>query len=231
MKLIQGFWQRLLLLIMLFVAGIILTGGIQYLLTAMSDKTIAVLRISVVCQNLLAFIIPAVLTAVLITRLPADFLKIRKLPPLKPFLICLGLTIAVQPLIEGVNWLSQQLPWPDEVLALEAQAEAAVKALIGAPTPGNIIISILIIGVLAGLGEELFFRGAMQNIFASHPMSAHLAIWLTAMIFSLMHGQMVGFVPRMLLGAGFGYAVRWTGSTWTAVCCHVLNNTLAVLFL
>lgn len=229
MKLSLTFWQRIALLLMLFVVGAMLTGGIQALLGAISGKQLAIARITVVCQDLLVFILPALITALLLTRLPADFLCLRTLPRGRQLLLWLGATLVAQPIVEGIDLLCKKLPWPDAVLKLETLANDSVASLLGAPTVANIIISLLILSVLTGLSEELFFRGALQNIFRSRPMSAHLAIWLSAIVFSLMHFQPIGFVPRMLLGALFGYAALRTNSTWTAVACHALNNALALL--
>lgn len=229
MKLSLSFWQRIALLFMLFVVGAMLTGGLQMLLAALTDKQQAVARITVVCQDLLAFVLPALITALLLTRLPADFLGLRSFPRGRQLLLWLGATLVAQPIVEGINALCEMLPWPEAVLKLEAIANESVAALLGAPTAINIVICLLILSLLTGLSEELFFRGALQNIFRSRPMSAHLSIWLTAIIFSLMHFQPIGFIPRMLLGAMFGYAAVRTNSTWTAVCCHALNNALALI--
>jgi membrane protease YdiL (CAAX protease family) len=58
----------------------------------------------------------------------------------------------------------------------------------------------------------------------------HAAVWITAFIFSAIHMQAFGLVPRMLLGALFGYMAVWSGSLWLAVLAHALNNSLTTLF-
>lgn len=228
MKLSLSFFTRLVLLFLLFMLGLILTGGMQFLVMRLTDNAVAATRITMVMQDLLAFILPALITAMLITRLPADFLQLRKGPGAWPMVLFAGGLIVGLPLIEWTNALCEQLPWPQSVLDLEAAAESAAAAVIGPPTGANPLVAILIVGVLTGVAEELFFRGALQRILATRPMSVHAAVWLTAVIFSLMHGQPVGFVARTLLGAWFGYAAALTGSLWTAVILHALNNSLAV---
>ncbi|MDE6391000.1 MAG: CPBP family intramembrane metalloprotease, partial [Duncaniella sp.] len=96
-------------------------------------------------------------------------------------------------------------------------------------TAGSTIASILIVGVLAGLSEELYFRGALQRLLATSPLGAHTAVWVTATLFSLMHMQFYGLVPRILLGALFGYLFLWTGSIWLPVIIHALNNSIYIL--
>ncbi|MDE7335330.1 MAG: CPBP family intramembrane metalloprotease [Muribaculaceae bacterium] len=230
MKLSLSFWQRLMQLASLFVIGVALTAGAGYLLQHLSANTLAIGRITIVMQDLLAFILPAIITALLLTRLPADFLRLRRLPRGRQLLLYLSATVVLQPIIEGINKLCEILPWPEAILRMEHAAQNEVLALIGPVTSANIIISLLIIALLTGLAEEIFFRGALQGILQSRPMSTHLAIWLTALIFALMHGQMVGLIPRTLLGAFFGYATVRTDSLWTAIACHALNNALALTF-
>ena len=113
--------------------------------------------------------------------------------------------------------------------ALEESNRTQIKILLGEPTIGSLIMSILIIGLLTGLGEELFFRGALQNIFRTRPMNPHYAIWITAVIFSALHFQFYGFLPRVLLGAFFSYLIFWSGSIWLPIFAHTLNNSLVVI--
>lgn len=216
-----------MLLFSFLIVGLILSGSLGVLLGRLTDNALAVTRITIVCQDLLAFVLPALAAAMLITRLPADFLCLRKLPSLK--LAGFGvLTLVVSiPAIDGLNQLCGMLPWPQAVLDMEAAAETATMAILGPHTGANLIVALLIMSVLTGLSEELFFRGALQNILASGA-GKHFAIWMAAVIFAAMHGQAVGFLPRTLLGAFFGYTLVWSGSVWLAVFCHMLNNGLAL---
>lgn len=93
---------------------------------------------------------------------------------------------------------------------------------------GGMICGVLVIGVITGIGEEFFFRGGLQRLFG-RVMPAHIAVWVAALIFSVMHFQFFGLLPRLLLGAVFGYLYLWTGSIWVAVLAHALNNSLVVL--
>lgn len=92
---------------------------------------------------------------------------------------------------------------------------------------GDLWVNLIVIALVPALAEELLFRGWIQGSLARVlPISA--AIWITAAIFSAIHLQVIGFVPRLLLGAGFGY-LRWrTGSIWPAVFAHFVNNAVAV---
>ena len=229
MKLSLSFSQRFILLVLLLVLGLLISGAMQTLLSHVSDNTVAVARISAFAQGFLAFILPAVVLAVMVTRLPAEFLMIKKLPGLKSLCLAVGALLVSFPAIEYISHLCSLMPWPQEVIEFETQAEAQTMKLLGFHNLPNLLVSILVVGVLTGLAEELFFRGALQRLFQTRPMSVHAAVWITAVLFSIMHVQMVGFIPRMLLGALFGYAAIWTGSLWTAVILHILNNTCVIM--
>jgi hypothetical protein len=88
---------------------------------------------------------------------------------------------------------------------------------------------VFLIAFIPALGEELFFRGALQQIFQNKK-NAIMAIWLTAFIFSAIHFQFYGFVPRFLLGAFFGYLLVWSGNLWLPVLAHFANNAIAIVF-
>lgn len=96
---------------------------------------------------------------------------------------------------------------------------------------GEFIAGILVIGILAGLGEEVFFRGVLQPKIQIYTGNAHVAIWLTAFIFSAIHMQFYGFFPRLVLGAVFGYLYLFSGSLVYPVIAHILNNTFTVVLI
>ena len=93
----------------------------------------------------------------------------------------------------------------------------------------ELLTGILVIGVFAGVGEELFFRGLIQPKMQVYFRSPHWGIWVTAFIFSAIHAQFFGFFPRLFLGALFGYLYHYTGSLFYPILGHILNNTLTLL--
>ncbi len=93
----------------------------------------------------------------------------------------------------------------------------------------ELLTGILVIGVFAGVGEELFFRGLIQPKMQVYFRSPHWGIWVTAFIFSAIHAQFFGFLPRLFLGALFGYLYHYTGSLFYPILGHILNNALTLL--
>lgn len=195
------------------------------------------LRIFTVIQDLLVFILPALVSAMVVTRLPASLLTINVKPRLYPTLMAMIVLFISMPAMDYIIRLNESitfpesLAWLEEMLrGLEEGAGDTIEMLAGESTIGNLIMGILIIGILTGISEELFFRGAMQNLFMCTRMRKHLCIWLVAIIFSFMHFQFFGFIPRVLLGAYFGYLIWWTGSVWTPIIAHATNNSIVVVF-
>ena len=226
----------LVLLFSLFLFMLIAVSLITQLLGSMTDNTAAILRISSVLQNVLVFILPAVATAMLSTRFPATLLAIDKFPSGKFILLSIAALIVSIPLMNSIIDWNQNIALPESfsqfneyMQQLEKGAEKAVNDITGGNTVGTLIMSILIVGIFTGLGEEIFFRGGLMRLFSCiKGMSPHVAIWLTAFLFSALHMQFLGFVPRMLLGVFFGYLTFWSGSLWLPIMIHAVNNSILV---
>jgi membrane protease YdiL (CAAX protease family) len=90
------------------------------------------------------------------------------------------------------------------------------------------LLGFLVISLIAGLSEEFFFRKMLQPRIISLTGNHHAGIWITAFIFSAIHLQFFGLIPRMALGALFGYYFCWTGNIWLPVLAHALNNALTL---
>jgi uncharacterized protein len=111
----------------------------------------------------------------------------------------------------------------------EDELMALTKYLTDFDSTAELMMGILVIGVLAGLGEELLFRGVLQPKLHQYTGNAHLGVWITAFIFSAIHFQFYGFFPRMLLGGIFGYLYLYSGSLVYPIIAHILNNSFTVV--
>ena len=109
---------------------------------------------------------------------------------------------------------------------MEEEAALLTKRFMQADNVWVMMINMGLMAVLPALAEEMSFRGVLQQLLGGR---RHVAIWLTAVIFSAIHMQFYGFVPRMLMGALFGYVFVWTGSLWVPIVMHFVNNGMAVL--
>lgn len=226
--------KRLLLLLFIFVIGFFIVSIISaFALTKFGADSTPAVRIVTVFQDLFMFIFPAVITAVLITRQPAELLELNKRPPLMPLLFGILALIFSIPAMNFLIHLNESIPLPEELAsalrAMEDNAAGMVIAMQGPHTVPNLIMSLLIVSIFAGLSEEILFRGAFQRIMATGGVNAHAAIWIAAIVFSAMHMQFFGFFPRLLLGAFFGYLLWWTRSLWIPIILHAFNNGMYVV--
>ena len=98
-------------------------------------------------------------------------------------------------------------------------------------TTGDLVLGLVVIALLPAIGEELVFRGMLQPEFYRLSGNHHTAIWISAFIFSAFHMQFFGLVPRMLLGALFGYLYVWSGNLWMPMIAHFVNNSFSVLMI
>lgn len=133
-------------------------------------------------------------------------------------------------------YLNAQLELPEVMLGIEtwmkemeAQLMELTKFLTDFQSVPELLTGILVIGVFAGVGEELFFRGLIQPKMQGYFKSPHWGIWITAIIFSAIHVQFYGFLPRVFLGALFGYMYHYSGSLLFPIIAHIFNNSLTVV--
>ncbi|MEO5980200.1 MAG: CPBP family intramembrane glutamic endopeptidase [Chryseolinea sp.] len=146
--------------------------------------------------------------------------------------IGLAFPIAMSPLAE---W-NLNIHFPEFMRAFEEWAReeedklAKVTAVFtNINTPRDLSVSLLVIALLPAIGEELVFRGLLQQEFWRSSKNIHVAIWLSAFVFSAIHMQFYGFIPRLLLGALFGYLYYWSGNLLVAMFAHFFNNAFAVV--
>ncbi len=229
--------KRIALLFLTMVVGLIATGVISAVCANIFiTNNLPVMRILTIVQDIFVFILPAVITAMIVTRQPAKLLMLEHLPSSRLTLGAVLLLLVSTPAMNWIVELNQNVQFPESLASLEATlrtmedtAAKTVEIMLGPNTPGNLIVSLLIIGVAAGFSEELFFRAGLQRMLTTARMKPWLAIWITAFVFSAFHFQFFGFVPRLLLGALFGYLLVWSGSIWLPMLIHTLNNSMYVV--
>jgi membrane protease YdiL (CAAX protease family) len=182
------------------------------------------------------FVVPPIVSAYLVSREPKAFLAVDKLPSARNALFACVFMILAVPVINLLAEWNAAVQLPDNFAALEQwlrnaedAAAAHTKQMMRTNTLGGLLSNIFLIALVPAIGEELFFRGMLQNYFVQWTRNAHLAVWLAAFIFSAFHLQFFGFLPRLLLGAYLGYLLVWSRSLWLPMLAHFVNNALAVI--
>ena len=230
--------MRLTLLLCIFIVCYIISVlCVQLTMHLCGTDIAAALRIGAVIQDVVSFIIPAIATTMIVTRKPAELLCLSRGNSSAAAYIYIPLILLVSiPAQEAVIYWNEHITLPESMDALAASLRAmeeasakAMQSILSDTSVPALIINILIIGIAAGFSEELLFRGAFQRLLTTGGVNPHIAVWTVAAVFSALHMQFFGFVPRMLLGAWFGYILLWSGSIWMPMFAHALNNTLFIV--
>ena len=198
------------------------------------NQTITSLKWLQFFQTVATFLLPPILCAWMWDdgHKPFHWLKLDKTADPKLFGLAILIMICAIPAINLLADLNGRIQLPksldfieQKMRAMEEAAAALTEQFLQADNIGMLLVNICLMALLPALSEELSFRGTLQQILGNK----HLAIWLTAIIFSAVHMQFYGFIPRMLMGAMFGYIFVWTGCLWLPIVMHFTNNGLAVL--
>ena len=204
------------------------------LLTGGDSVSAAVLKVSQVLTTGCMFILPPLMLAWTEKTKVSNFYGFIK-PKASLLLLVLMIMLCSMPLMEWIGLANQKMVLPEFLKPLENwmrnKEDEGMKMTILLLKTKNIfdfLINIAVIALLPAIGEELMFRGGVQRSFTKMFKNPHVAIWITAFIFSAIHLQFFGFFPRLFLGAAFGYIYLWTGSLWYAMLAHFINNAYAV---
>ncbi len=201
-----------------------------------NPETIKVLKYFQVVQSIGVFIIPPFILGWLFHGNIAEYLSLNKSVNFASVLLVLLLSFAASPFINFIGEMNANMQLPEWLSGLEtwmktAEENAAelTEVFLKVDNLGGLLFNIFMVAFLPAIGEELLFRGVIQRIFTNWTKSFHWGIWITAILFSAMHMQFYGFVPRMFLGVLFGYLLIWSGSMWLPIIAHFINNAVAVV--
>jgi membrane protease YdiL (CAAX protease family) len=169
---------------------------------------------------------------------PAAFLSPRATVP---FHLLLGSAVLMLVILPAASWLvywNANVDFPPFLDAFEQWAKAKedlLRELTLELTKINsipqLILGMVVFAVLPAIGEELAFRGIVQNELHRWWKNPHVAIWVAAIIFGAIHMQFYGVVPRIMLGVLFGYLYWWSGNIWVPIIGHFMNNGFMVLMM
>jgi len=201
-----------------------------------NPKNISILKFFQTFQSIGVFIIPPFIVAWFLHDQPSVFLRYRQKPEFRSILLVIAIIFFSNPLINWLTEINSKLSLPEWMNSVEIwmrnsedQASQITEAFLSTTSVTTLFTNIAMIGILPALGEELLFRGIVQQLFKKKFGNAHAAIWISAAIFSALHMQFFGFLPRLVLGAMFGYMLEWSGTLWLPIIAHFVNNTTAVI--
>lgn len=186
------------------------------------------LKILQVCQGFGLFIVPGFLLSMYFSEKPIDYLGFRKISFGLGF-TTLVIVLFAFPAINLLASLNELVKMPDWMVSMEEKAQVLTKAFMKVNSVWGFLFNVFMIAVLPAVGEELIFRGILQRLFTNMTGKAVWGIIISAALFSAMHLQFQGFIPRFALGVLFGYMLIWSGSLWLPIIAHFINNLVAVI--
>ncbi len=172
------------------------------------------------------FISPTLLYAYLTNF---DF-KFRTIFSRQTLLLTAAIMLLINPFIAFIYEWNMSLDLPAWLLNYDEKAEVLTTLFMQMSSPWDLLFNLLVIAIVPAVGEELLFRGYLQQSFTKWLGKPHLAIIITAVLFSAIHMQFQGFLPRFALGLVLGYLFYWSASLWLPIFAHLLNNAMAVIF-
>ena len=145
-------------------------------------------------------------------------------------LLAIAIMLLINPFISFIYEWNKSFNIPDWMLVFDDNAEKITNSFLKMNTLGDLFFNLLVIAIIPAIGEELLFRGYLQQKMTQWLGKPHMAIIITAILFSAIHMQFQGFLPRFALGLVLGYLFYWSGSLWLPIIAHLLNNAMAVTF-
>lgn len=198
-------------------------------------NALKLLRYFQIIQSLGFFLIPPVIAGWLFSRQPVRYLKLNRGITLLNIFFVIAIMYLSLPFINWLISVNEGLALPEALKSIEqwmksSEEEAArlTKAFMKMPDTGTFFFNLMLIALLPAVGEELLFRGLFQRLFQDWLSNIHLAIVLSSLIFSALHLQFYGFLPRLVLGLMLGYMFYFTGSLWAPILAHFIQNGTVV---
>ena len=181
-------------------------------------------------EHLFVFAIPSIVAAwFLFQKTWKRQLQLMRMPQISTLALTLLLILFALPLVAWSIWLNQLIPLPDWATGMEDQLEGLLRMLLTMDSPFEVVFSFVVMAVVPAVGEELLFRGLLQNQLEKLIKNPHAAVWIAAFIFSFFHFQFEGFLARFVLGAILGYSLIWTRNLWIPIFGHLVFNGTQVL--
>ena len=219
--------------------GIIPFKGLGGFLEVVSNpaENIGLLKFLQILQSICLFIIPAYFFSKIISNNYITYFKLNKTLVPKTAIIIIISLIAAIPFINLMGEFNSKMVLPKALSDIEewikmAEERAAVvtEYLVSGKSIIALLINLIMIAVLPAIGEELIFRGIIQRILIKSTRNIHVAVILSAFIFSAFHMQFYGFLPRFFIGIILGYLYVASGTLWLPILAHFINNAVATIF-
>ena len=235
----KSYGQQFLYLLLFITGGVTIFSSLSLLVVKIIGIETGTRYYVYVIQSvgsLGVFWVPALLFSYCATKNGFKYSKSDKTFSLPLGNYVLILSIFILPVIVCMGYFNEQIVFPKFLQNIEIwmremeKANAMVmKILTENSTLSILYMNIVIMALFPALFEEFLFRGTLQPFFTKWFKNKHIAIIVTAFIFSAIHFQFYGFIPRFLLGIYLGYLLVWGKSLWLPIIAHFLHNALSII--
>ena len=193
-------------------------------------EVISGMKIIQALSSILIFFLPAFVFSIIVyAGKPTSFLGLKPAPLKSMYILAIVIIIVAFPFVFWLGEMNQLIPLPKWMGDLEQEATKQMQQFLKARHIGDVILNVLIIALLPAIGEEVCFRGALQRIMIHITKNAWTGIIVTSILFSALHLQFQGFIPRMFLGMILGAIYWYSGSLWPSILAHFVNNAIQVI--
>lgn len=192
----------------------------------------SILRVVQFLSTLCMFFLPTVAYAWYCHKKTFIHLGLNKKVDIQQAIVVVVIMVACLPLVGALSDLTEKLPFSKATFEKFKAAEEAYNrqvAVIGRMDNfRDYLVSLIMLAILPAVFEETLFRGGLQNLLSRWWKAPVLAIVVTSVIFSAVHGSYLGFLSRAILGFVLGWMYYRTGNLWLNIIAHAANNTIAV---
>ena len=232
--------ERIFLLAALLVFGLIIgsvLGVIFPIVTGSDIMGLNSLRFMQISSQIFTFVLPPIVYALLIKENPFKSLGFNKTTITWLFL-GVAMMYAILPLNSVFAEWNANIKFPDSMTDFERflqdmqeRATEIMERFVNVTSIGGLILNLFMIAGLAALGEELLFRSIIQTSLIKICKNAHIGIIIASAIFSIIHMEFYGLLPRFVLGMLLGYMYYYSRSIWIPIAMHFANNgTIVFLY-
>ena len=239
----KTYWIQLIVLALFMLGGMLVFSSLGTLIVMLLYHTpnmleasdpVTAIRITQALTTIGAFLVPALLFAYCQNRQWFDYNAANRRPNQTMVNMVLILSVTLLPVVGVLSAFNQSIMPQEGSVAefmrdMEEAANHILELVTSQRSSWDLISNILVFAVLAGICEEFFFQGSLQPLLMNWSKNPHVGILLTALIFSALHFQFYGFIPRLLLGVYLGYLFYWSRSLWLPILAHVLHNALSIM--
>lgn len=227
-------WSQLALLVILFGGALVVAAVAILLIPGVHAGQIptdpGTLKTVQAFSSVILFGLPAIFYGLMTFRQrPLTELGLRPTMNVNFYLIAILVMICAFPLEGWLGMINKGLPLPHWMTQMEQDQDKQIALILAGKRPVDLIANLVVVAIIPGIVEELFFRGALQRALIQLCKSPWAGIIVTGLLFSAFHMEFEGFFPRTFLGIVLGAVYWYSGSLWTVIVAHVFFNGIQVI--